>query len=264
MDKTFAARPKLIYNPSMEVAQESFRKFVQEEYDRRLERNSNYSLRTFARNLQVDPSLLSKLLRGKRPFTKGMIDQIGSKVGLNEVELLSFKNSILKDEKWSLLSEMEEDTLQHWSCLAILELLKTDDSKSNVSWIAKRLSVSEEIILSGLNKLQKNKIIEIKDSGIISMCKENTTTSRPKHSSIVKKRLQQQYLDLCSKAIEEVPFEKRENAGLTVAIDPSLIPEVKAKIKIFCREIDELAGKSENKSEVYQLSVGMFPLTGEA
>lgn len=43
--------------------------YLQKEFSARRKRNPRYSLRAFAKSLQLDSSTLSKLLRKKRPLT---------------------------------------------------------------------------------------------------------------------------------------------------------------------------------------------------
>lgn len=60
----------------------------------RCRRNPSYSLRAFAASLDLDPSTLSKILRGKRSIGRKFILQVGPKVGLNQQEINSFIKNI--------------------------------------------------------------------------------------------------------------------------------------------------------------------------
>ncbi|WP_216635913.1 hypothetical protein [Bdellovibrio bacteriovorus] len=60
----------------------------------RSRRNSSYSLRAFAASLELDPSTLSKILRGKRSIGKKFILQVGPKLGLNQQEINSFIKNV--------------------------------------------------------------------------------------------------------------------------------------------------------------------------
>lgn|GEM_PF-5007755 len=70
---------------------EDFRQYLNLELDRRIMRNPRYSLRSFARFLEVDSSALSKMLRGKRPLGRKMIRQLGPRLGLNADEVLYYQ-----------------------------------------------------------------------------------------------------------------------------------------------------------------------------
>jgi uncharacterized protein (TIGR02147 family) len=73
--------------------------------------------------------------------------------------------------------------------------------------------------------------------------------------------LQKQLHEKAIEAIEDVPFELREHSGLTVAVDPKLIPEIKKKMMEFRRSLDKYITAQGNEKEVYHLCVSFFPLT---
>jgi plasmid maintenance system antidote protein VapI len=56
------------------------RGLIEEEFMRRREKNPKYSLRGYARHLEVDPSLLSKVLRNKRNISKNLSKKISDKL----------------------------------------------------------------------------------------------------------------------------------------------------------------------------------------
>ncbi len=50
--------------------------FLQDEFERRRARNARYSLRAFARALEIDHSTLSKKVRGKRAVPDRTLEQL--------------------------------------------------------------------------------------------------------------------------------------------------------------------------------------------
>lgn len=67
-----------------------FRKFLEEELARRSQNYPRYSLRAFARHLDVDSSFLSKILNGKRTVTLRTIRMFGERLNLSQDELARF------------------------------------------------------------------------------------------------------------------------------------------------------------------------------
>src|SRR3984957_9168996 len=59
-----------------EVPSGDFRMILQRELLLRCERNPQYSLRSFAKSLQIDPSTLSQILRGKRSITASLLQKL--------------------------------------------------------------------------------------------------------------------------------------------------------------------------------------------
>src|SRR4051812_27150350 len=70
-----------------------FRSFLQNELLNRVRRNPRYSLRAFARMLQVESSALSKILRGKRGISTSMLVKLSKNLGLGPAEIEKFQSS---------------------------------------------------------------------------------------------------------------------------------------------------------------------------
>src|SRR4051812_19686100 len=72
-------------------ANHDFRSFLQEEFSARARRNPRYSLRAFAKSLDIDPSELSKVMRGARTIGPRLIQTLGKNIGCSDVEILKFR-----------------------------------------------------------------------------------------------------------------------------------------------------------------------------
>ncbi len=68
----------------------TFAAVLRAELTRRCARNSSYSLRAFARALDVDHATLSQILRGKRALTRDTILELGQRLGLETPRLEAF------------------------------------------------------------------------------------------------------------------------------------------------------------------------------
>src|SRR4051812_27126550 len=65
---------------------QGIRQFLLSEFIARRNRNTHYSLRAFARSLAIDPSELSKLLRGGRPIGKKITLRLAKRLGCSPNE----------------------------------------------------------------------------------------------------------------------------------------------------------------------------------
>ncbi len=68
----------------------TFAAVLRAELTRRCARNPSYSLRAFARALEVDHATLSQILRGRRALTRDTILQLGQRLGLEAGRLEGF------------------------------------------------------------------------------------------------------------------------------------------------------------------------------
>lgn len=62
-------------------------------------KNSSYSFRALARDLEIDSSYLHKLLHGKKAFPPRLVYKIGLELGLETEELLGFLKPVLEHGK---------------------------------------------------------------------------------------------------------------------------------------------------------------------
>lgn len=67
-----------------------YRSFLKQELDRRKEKNPFYSLRAFARDLEMSPQMVSQLLRGKRHLSVISVSKVADKLKYTQEEKRDF------------------------------------------------------------------------------------------------------------------------------------------------------------------------------
>lgn len=72
---------------------------LQREFDNRREENARYSLRAYAKFLDMDPSSLSAVLRGKRLFPLKKVEFVSSKLHLEGEDRRRFLQSVFNAHK---------------------------------------------------------------------------------------------------------------------------------------------------------------------
>ena len=70
-----------------------FKTYLQEEFVRRCRNNKAYSLRSFARQLSINHSSLSRILSGKRALSENMIQKFNVNPRLNKLNEQKFFNT---------------------------------------------------------------------------------------------------------------------------------------------------------------------------
>lgn len=234
------------------------RELLRNEFQRRAEKNPSFSLRAFSSKLEMDQSLLSKLLQGKRKFSDENTQKITEFLGI----YLGKSPESLSDSPmdYQLLKEDEFFVISAWYHFAILELIKTKTFKHNSSFISKKLGITELESERALERLERLGFIEKKKNKYIIKKASNSWLNLGETSK-ARKALQKQMQEKSLQALEDVPFNKREHSSLTVAVDPKHLPEIKKKITEFRREMDKYIMENGNEKEVYNLCVSFFPLT---
>lgn len=233
-----------------------FRNYLQKELIRRCQANSRYSLRAFAKNLQIEPSFLSKILNGKKPITQKTFKKLSLSLGLNPDQIRKF-NSESKNNNYSSLTMDQFQIIADWYHYAILELMKTRSFTPSKKWIAKVLNVSIHEISAAIERLIN---LEFIDENWNLLSASNSTVNND-FTNIALKKLQKGILEKSIDALENIPYELRDQSSMTMAIDPKLIPEAKEKIKNFRRELNKWFERYGNPTEVYHLSVSLYPVS---
>ncbi len=252
----------------------SFRLFLQNELIRRCEKNPAYSLRGFARTLGCDVATLSKMLKGKRGIGRITILNLGTRLGLSPQEIEEFinkrqkgKRAINKRHDASLIDyqQLTLDSfkvISDWYHYGILELMRVDHFKPDPKWIARTLGLTVSEVNIAVERLVRVDLLEITPEGKWKDLTggTSTTTGNPFTAAAFKK-LQRQVLEKAITAIDEVPMEERDQSSVTMAIDSSLLPEAKERIKLFRRDLGKFLSKGEKRDSVYQLGISLYPLT---
>lgn len=246
--------------------------YLQDELAQRTSKNPNYSLRSFAKSLDISPAALSALLNGKRPITYKMKERIGLRLGLSLEELKHLKarphgNSKLKAGA-ELGASFQQITIDTFSIIsepyhyAILELIKTDGFTWNTRWIAQRLRLTVSEVNIALERLERVGLLgRGADGKLFDTTGGFSTDIREGLTSQAQKRFQQRSLEHAISSVQSVPVDLRDNTAMTMAINKDDLPKAKEHIKEFRRRFCANLESSPSLNEVYQLTISFVPLT---
>lgn len=245
------------------------RQFLREDLVEKCERRTGYSLRAFARYLDIEPSNLSKILNGKRGISKLTFNKIFNKLDLTPERIESLNGEaesvnsdtlpLVKDRH--LITNEEFSIISNWYHYATLELTKVICFESNIAFISKHLGISLTEAKMAVERLIKYNYLKYDDNHqLIDNSGFLTTIGGPLTSSSLRK-FQKQMLLKAIDAMEEIPLEERDQTSLTIAIDENEIPRLKKLIKNFRHKLNREMSDSKIKSRVYHFSFSFFPVS---
>ncbi|WP_413581211.1 TIGR02147 family protein [Bdellovibrio sp. HCB288] len=248
-----------------------FRFVLQESLAERCARNPNYSLRSFAKMLDVSPSALSAIINGKRPLTHKMKERLGLKLGLEISDLQKLKskphgNSKKRnDSSQDIFHPIAADTFSIISephHYALMELMKTENFHWNTKWIAKRLQVTVSEINMAIERLLRVGLLDRNEDGdLFDTTQGFSSDIREGLSTIAQRRFQERSLEKAIQAVQTVPAEIRDNTSMTMAINTKDLAAAKAYIKEFRRRFCSDLEANPVVDEVYQLTISFIPLS---
>lgn len=240
----------------------SFRLWLQRELTERCKRNARYSLRAFAKYLDINPSSLSQILSGTRPISKRMVFLICSKLSTRPLELKLFG---LRTTHGALENEIHQidldifSSISDWYHYAILEMTFVSHFKAEPKWIAKKLSITAEEAKSALERLKRLGLL-IEQNGTLVKAMKNHTNRSSVNTSAAHRELQKQVVEKARIAIDECPPEVKDITSMTMAIDPSNLDRARSLIQKFRRDLSALLEDGE-QTQVYNLGIQLYPIS---
>jgi uncharacterized protein (TIGR02147 family) len=257
----------------------SYINLFKDEFIARKNADASYSLRSFAKDLDLTPAYVSLIFSGQRHLSQDTALKISKKLKWNcqkqayFINLLKFENSKSEESKkvaHKNIQKIESDNvdftslnidkfevLSVWYYNAILTLLNLKKTKTSVAFIAKRLELDRIQVESALSRLKRLGLAKKDGAGWVALYSYLKIDSIPSGAI---KLYHKEMLEKAATAIDEQAFDERDFSNLTITVDRSQLKAAKKKIVDFHHEMAELLGGQE-PTEVYQLSVQLFQLT---
>ncbi len=243
----------------------SFRLLLQSELARRCHRNPQYSLRSFAYQLGVDPSTLSQWLRHRRALTSRAIEAIGQQLGVPPERVRAYIDFEMRcplpdAEQANPLTSDTLAALEHPYAFAILELIHVEDFSPDSRWIAARLGIDVDTVNVVLHRLVSLGLLRMQSKNVWIDCIPNAVGAFDQLSDTQAFAARQLAGAGWGRAMRSVPSDARELSSTTVAINASALPRA-IDVITRCRQqlLDML--QQDTADEVYQLEIALFPIT---
>lgn len=232
--------------------------------------NPQFSLRAFARFLEVSPAQLSQIISGKRNLTLKTGIRISDKLRLSPAKKRKFVESIhpgspgsfeghpTSQEYYQTLMDDEFRLISEWYHFAILSLGELKSNQAKSTWIAQRLGIDPTTAQKAYDRLKRLKLIQESHGKFKQTSRPLKTTTDIPSSAI--RKYHHGNLELAAKKLEEVNLILREFSSVTMAIDLKHLPRAKELITQFKRDLCEELENGEPQ-EVYTLAIQLFPVT---
>lgn len=249
---------------------------LKKEFDARKRVNQSYSLRAFARDLELSPSRLSEVLSNKSGLSEKSAQKVAKKIRLSPsetklfIELVNKKHARSSKARQSANDYLEGQSkknnisldgfkvISDWYYFAILSVMELEEFNGTSHWISQRLGLDLDVTTSALETLLSLDYISEKD-GEYHLMKNNLTTTHDIKSYALR-NYHKQNLQRSIESLDTVDVELRDITSMTMTFERSRMKEAKEMLKdfrrMFCQKMEE--GKKE---EVYSLNIQFVPLT---
>ncbi len=248
--------------------------YLNDELEYRQEKNPAYSLRSFARDLSIDHSALSKIISGKRIPDIANIKSLLSKIDATEKTIQMITEMISKEKNiknfkirkpqnvYKEVSQTVFNVISNPNHYALLELLKTHNFTFSHEFISHRLNIEQEEVEVIIKNLEELKMIRIENNEISDLT-DGFSTHEIDLSKTSKANKDYQ-IELLNRSIDTLRYnsiEERSHSAIVFATNKEKIYEAKGIIKKFRQSLCDFLEDTDKKTNVYALQVSLFPLT---
>lgn len=243
--------------------------WLSEQLEVRRKKNPAYSLRAFARSLNLPAASLSQIMLGKRPLTLKTAMRIADRFDLSPNERQAFLSSVVwqgasndSPQDAKSYTELEAETfaiISDWYHYAILSLGEIKPNFCDAKWIAKQLGITQVQARGALDRLFKLGFIKKVGPRGYTQCAPPLDIQCASKLMALRK-YHRQNLSLAEKALDDEPIPLRDFNSMTMAIDPDKIPLAKEAIRKFRDTIATIL-ETGDKRRVYTLAIQLFPIS---
>lgn len=251
----------------------NYRTLLKNEFEKRFNKNTRYSLRAYAESLDLDSGTLSQILNGKRKLPKTHWMTVTKKLKLPKTERQNFLQSLWDEQgidskkihfnkKIGIVLSSEDyfEILTDWEFAAALCLFDIKHFNFTVEAVANSLGLTPRRANEIYAKLFQYGLLKIVDQKIIRTDNQFETTD-----DVLSKSLQIAHINELHLAIlklQTVDVLEREFLSMTFAGNSKDLKSMKTWIRNKKIEFERLF-ESPKANQIFQFSVQLFPLSSK-
>lgn len=256
----------------------NYRNIIERELNYRREKNKNYSLRAFARDLKLSPSSLSEILNGKSGLSLGKANSISKLLGLDIQEAKVFQdlvqmchsrdprsriaaelrvNEYIENPVWQIEADRFE-MISDWQYLATLELANLPENNCTCEEVAKRFLVTRTEAQKILNRLVRLGFLKL-NGNIYDPVRISTKIE----SAVPSKAIRHYHRQMLTEGIESIEsqtIDQRILNSTVMSVSEEQIPEAKVLIQQFASEFSKKLKTKKKNKKIYSLAIQFFRL----
>lgn len=260
---------------------QDYRDFLRATLVQRIQKNSGYSLRAFASNLGMSPSMLSEVLKGKKKLSADKAIQIAAQLNLEAeeeqyfiqlVQLESTRNPKIKHKLLTRLNQSKStqpvynltvdhyQTFADWISVAGITLLSARPKGLNAQQISKNLGITPFEATEAMNRWVRLGLVDSKDNVYTKRTEERVVMQSIAPNEALRK-FHQTLLKRASDSLDSQSPDERWVGTETIAFDPDQLPQASKVLEDAFQKILALSKKGKNRTEVYSLATQFFSLS---
>lgn len=228
-------------------------------------KNPQFSLRAFAKSLDIHAASLSEFFNDKRQFSPKLQKKIISQLNIAPDKKEHLLGLVEKHSKTpENVERIQIDTDSYYLVkdsiyYSILCLIETKDFVEDYDWMAKRLKRDVKEVKEAIERLERVGYIKRLHDGKMTVGEAHLMTTDDIANMSLRLR-HAENLDAAKDALLNLSLDKRYFRFETLAIGMDQMPEFKKLAQDFFNGLVAISNKSD-KSEVYEFCFNFFPRT---
>lgn len=256
---------------------------LKNDFELKKAKNKSYSLRQFAKRLEMSPSWLSDVLRHKKFISIPAAQSIANRLNLSGIDKKRFilccligqtKNKKLLENallEYSLLEREFSDfklfdsssltAVEHWVQFAIMELITFSDFDHTTGWLAAKTKHPHDDIEKHVQNLITLGWVTFENDKYLPSFKYCESTHDT--SSVNIKKYHEGILIKAKEVLKEHDISIREfqSSMLGLKMNPTNLKKAKAEIRAFVARFNKKFAVEDGKDQVFQLGIQFFKVT---
>lgn len=252
--------------------------YLQAEYARRKARRPAYSLRAFARDLELSPSSLSEFMRGKCgiSFERGLF--LSRKLGLSPEQAEHFSDLVTiraqstgeaaasarkRIERRRSTSNVHVSLdrfkyISDWYYLVILELIDLHPRYQSPQELAKVLQLSDNETQEAIDRLLRLNMLKREEDGTLKTTTSQTVVGEDV-ASLAIQNFHRQILERATDALTNIPGEQRRFQSVVFSMNQKDLEAFYSELEKATMNLIDKYHRQAPKDRVYALTCQLFP-----
>ena len=258
-------------------AYDDFKEIVLDIFHERLQRNARYSLRAFARDLDMRGSRLSEVLNSRYGLSPTEARRVAKRLELTDSEVEYFCNlvagkharsraerkvaemklaQIRSEREYAIVTNGALEALSKWYYLPLIELIQIQGGEGSPELYAKALKISTSEVTSAIRTLLTVGVL-VQVDGVLKKSERYMEIKSETPAAQVRE-FHKRILERAISAIDEQGMDKRKTISTIFTLR---FEDVKSAREALDQLSDKFIGRFENESDansVYCLNLNLF------
>lgn len=255
-----------------------YQKILKTEFQARHRRNLSYSLRAFARDLDISPGMLSRILSGKSTPSSFTAKSIAARIGYDEekqkwfcalveadkgrsVETRNQAKEFLRSYVKGLRTKkitLESSIDWNWYHFAIRRMTDLMQFRFDYKWIAEQLKLPKAKVTKAIQDLLSIGALIIEDGQL--KIKNNYLVLFNGVKPKVREKMEKDIFARMLPSLIQARHEESYHRNHFFVLDKSQVEQIMQLIDSFENQIDDLTYKSKKPDDLFCLSIHFFSM----